>query len=221
MSADYEPNERRELTEEEQEYLDRHSVVEVAGGGLLQWLGGWLSGPDPFKQISAAVRVASYLGTAAVAGVIGNRADSFLTAMARRMFRRDQEATRKFHSVRERWRSRQTSDPAPDSVQASAPAALTEPEAVDAALAAALTCGWSRAEVRGVRQHDDGRWLISLTVNRDWLIASVPPGDPANATITIQGHRRRRWTALIVLLRLALLLSLILIALWIAHRART
>lgn len=68
------------------------------------------------------IPIASYLGTEAAAGIVGNRADSALTTGARRMFQ----------SVHDRWHERTKEEYTP----------LTEEEAVDVARAAAATRGF-------------------------------------------------------------------------------
>ncbi len=148
------------------------------------------------EAITALVHVASYLGTAAVGGVIGNRADAALTAVTRRVLRRHRQAGRLFGAVRDRWQYRQTSAPVPGPATTAAP--LIEQEAVDAALAAAMADGWSWARVVHTGLRTDGVWRVNLFADTEILTVFIPPGDPARATIKIYGpdrtkrrHRRR------------------------------
>jgi hypothetical protein len=125
------------------------------------------------EDVTLLVQVATYLGTAALGGIIGNRADAGMVATAQGMFR----------AVRDRWRRRASADDA----------ALSEDEATDAAKAAAITQAYApeTIRVRASRQNVYGSWIIELAArpvdrrDTELLRVSVPPGDPANATIFI------------------------------------
>jgi hypothetical protein len=120
-----------------------------------------LSVPLP-ELLHSVVDVASYVGTAAAAGVIGNRAD----AKARRLFA----------GVRARWRRRAADDPA-----------LTESEAVDAAVAAAIVHGFGPDGITPLtrERREDGVWIVTLYAGGETLRARIPPGDPGTARILI------------------------------------
>jgi hypothetical protein len=117
--------------------------------------------------VKMAVEVATYLGAAGIGGIIGNRADSVVVRTTSRLFQ----------SVRDRWQSRGADTDGP----------LSEEEAVDAAIAAALARDYHLESLRVTRaeQRPDGSWRVSLAAPRLTLRVMVPTGDPADATILI------------------------------------
>ncbi|WP_433175804.1 hypothetical protein [Actinoallomurus sp. CA-150999] len=117
--------------------------------------------------VELTVRVASYLAAAGIGGIIGNRADSVVARTTSRLFQ----------SVRDRWRSR----------GAGAGESLSEEEAIDAAIAGAITLDYSLETLRvtGTSQRSDGSWRVTLAAQDAVLRAVVPAGDPADATILI------------------------------------
>jgi len=138
--------------------------------------------------VPVVVEVASYIGTAGLAGIIGARADAALTAILNWLHRRPHNRRKRqagwlfragwlFSKVHNRWqhRAKQANDP------------LSEREAIDAAKAAALTQGYALADLADVRarQEADGSWRVTLTAAGDPLRAVVPPGDPSHAKILI------------------------------------
>jgi hypothetical protein len=122
------------------------------------------------------ISVASYLGTAAAAGIVGNRADSVLLAAARRIFQ----------SVYHRWHERADEEYG----------VLAEEEAVDAAIAAACTRGFEPSTLTIIRtEQGQGQWAIDLRwqcPGRPYctqeLHALVPSGDPGKASIILTGR---------------------------------
>lgn len=127
----------------------------------------------PAEIAQILVHVASYVGAAAAGGVIGNRADAIFTAVARRMFT----------SVDRSWHQR-TVDPG---------APLTREEAVEAAVASAVTRGYGQwsFQLRSASQGTAHSWIILLEALcpaghcRDSLRAHVPAGDPFDVTIIL------------------------------------
>ncbi|MFF5262509.1 hypothetical protein ACFY4C_26530 [Actinomadura viridis] len=117
--------------------------------------------------LEVVIEVASYLGAAGLGGIIGNRTDSVAVRAASRLFQ----------SVRDRWQSRGEGTDGP----------LSEEEAVDAAIAAALAHDYRLEALRvaGAEQRPDGSWRVSLTAPLLTLRVRVPAGDPADATILI------------------------------------
>jgi hypothetical protein len=108
------------------------------------------------------VQVASYLGTAAVGGIVGNRADAVLTAAARKIFKR--LAARKSRP------------------------SLSMEEAIEAAQAAAISQGLSpHADLAEARQDAGGAWHVLLvgTHPMSFLRVRIPDGDLTTATIVI------------------------------------
>ncbi|GLY84194.1 hypothetical protein [Actinoallomurus iriomotensis] len=118
-------------------------------------------------MVELTVQVAAYLGAAGIGGIIGNRADSAVVRTTARLFQ----------SVRDRWRHRggRTGEP------------LSEEEAVDAAIAAAIALDYSLdlLRVTGADPRSDGSWRVTLAAPDATLRAVVPAGDPAEATILI------------------------------------
>ncbi|MBC6456595.1 hypothetical protein [Actinomadura sp. HBU206391] len=123
--------------------------------------------PQPSARgvVEMAVEVATYLGAAGIGGIIGNRADSVVTRTASRLFQ----------SVRDRWQSR------------GADGHLSEEEAVDAAIAAALAHDYHLESLRvtSAEERSDGSWRVSLAAPGLTLRVLVPTGDLAEATILI------------------------------------
>ena len=114
--------------------------------------------------VQTAIDVATFIGSAGIGGVIGNRADAAVVSRARGIFA----------AVRDRWLGREGD-------------ALTERDAVDAAEAAALTIGYAAGDLRveSAERRDDGSWLIRFRAGGQILRATVPSGDPMNARILI------------------------------------
>ncbi|WP_131742721.1 hypothetical protein [Actinomadura roseirufa] len=110
------------------------------------------------------VNLASYVGSAALGGVIGNRADI--------------QVRRVLDVVRARWQSRRG---APDTP-------LTREEAIEVVDAAAAVHGYDTggAELLETELRDDGAWLVRLGVDGETLTAVVPPGDPGRARVVIR-----------------------------------
>lgn len=123
--------------------------------------------PAASHFVEMAVEVATYLGAAGIGGIIGNRADSVVARTVSRLFQ----------SVRDRWQSRGADSDGP----------LSEEEAVDAAIAAALARDHPLESLRvaSAEQGSDGSWRVSLAAPRLTLRVLVPTGDPADATILI------------------------------------
>ncbi|WP_149265103.1 hypothetical protein [Actinomadura sp. K4S16] len=126
--------------------------------------------PMPMWQpmASEAVAIASFLATAGLAGVVGNRVD----AAVGRLFR----------SVHRRWRRRASGSATPLEIE----------EAVDAAKAAAGARGFRIDTVTVVAAWQDagGFWAVRLWAHDPhgyprFLHIIIPPGDPAHATISI------------------------------------
>ncbi|SEG91761.1 hypothetical protein SAMN04489712_13043 [Thermomonospora echinospora] len=122
---------------------------------------------SPQDIMEVAIEVATYLGAAGIGGIIGNRTDSVVVRAASRLFQ----------SVRDRWQSRGADTDGP----------LSEEEAVDAAIAAALAHDYRLESLRvaSTEQRSDGSWRVSLTAPHLTLRVLVPAGDPADATILI------------------------------------
>jgi hypothetical protein len=114
--------------------------------------------------MEVVVNLAAYVGTAAIGGVIGNRADAHVQRMV--------------EGARERWRARRG---APDT-------SLTQAEAIEVVQAAAAVHGYDPdgAELLSVERRDDGTWLVRLGVDGETLTAIVPPGDPGRARVVIR-----------------------------------
>lgn len=117
--------------------------------------------PDVMEVV---VNLAAYAGSAALGGVIGNRADSILQRM--------------LGGARERWRNRRA---APDTP-------LTEDEAIEVVHAAAAVHGYDTddAELLNAESRDDGTWLIRMRIDGETLTTVVPPGDPGRARVIIR-----------------------------------
>ena len=99
----------------------------------------------PPADIEFLVEVAKYIGTAALVGIIGARADKITTAAI----------TRVFQSVRDRWRQHNKRQHA-----------LTQAEAVDAAAAAALAQGYYPPFiVVDAEARPDNSWSILLVAH--------------------------------------------------------
>lgn len=114
--------------------------------------------------MESVVNLAAYVGTAAVGGVIGNRADAHVQRMV--------------EGARERWRARRASPDTP----------LVEDEAIEVVYAAAAVHGdeIDGAELLSAELGEDGSWLIRLRMDRMTLTAVVPPGDPGRARVVIR-----------------------------------
>ena len=110
------------------------------------------------------VNLAAYAGSAAIGGVIGNRADAILERMLR--------------GARERWRNRRRSPDTP----------LTEDEAIEVVHAAAAVHGYDidDAELLNAETRDNGSWLIRMRIDGETLTTVVPPGDPGKARVVIR-----------------------------------
>ena len=117
--------------------------------------------PDVLEVV---VNLAAYGGGAALAGVIGNRADAVLQRM--------------LSGARERWRNRRGSANTP----------LTEDEAIEVVHAAAAVHGYDTddAELLNAESRDDGTWLIRMRIDGETLTTVVPPGDPGRARVVIR-----------------------------------
>ena len=114
--------------------------------------------------MEVVVNLAAYGGGAALAGVIGNRADAVLQRM--------------LGGARERWRNRRGAADTP----------LTEDEAIEVVHAAAAVHGYDTgdAEPLNAELRDDGTWLIRMRVDGETLTTVVPPGDPGRARVIIR-----------------------------------
>ncbi|GAA2160873.1 hypothetical protein [Actinomadura napierensis] len=114
--------------------------------------------------MESVVNFAAYAGGAAVAGVVGNRAD----ALVRRVL----------DGGRERWRARSDAPDIP----------LTRDDAVEVVHAAAAVHGYETgdAEPLSAELRADGSWLVRLLVDGETLAAVVPPGDPGRARVVIR-----------------------------------
>jgi hypothetical protein len=114
--------------------------------------------------VEVVVNLAAYAGSAAIGGVIGNRADAILQRM--------------LGGARERWRNRRA---APDTP-------LTEDEAIEVVHAAAAVHGYDidDAELLHAATRNDGSWLIRMRVDGETLTTVVPPGDPGKARVIIR-----------------------------------
>jgi len=138
-----------------------HSPYPVAGPPVAAYRDSLL--------VTYLVDVATYLGAAALGGIIGNRADAGTVAAVRRMFK----------TVRKRWKKRNTGPNTP----------LTWEEAIEAARAAVLTQPLpapSATDLRATRQ-PDGSWrIVFYEDSHPAVTVTVPAGDPARATILIQ-----------------------------------
>ncbi len=143
--------------------------------------------PPSVETLETIVQVASYIGTAALGGVIGNRADASVMAGVKRLRRKRirRRVRVLFGSTHDRWRERASAADTP----------LTEREAVDAARAAALTRGYAETALDLVHadQRTDNSWVIYLSTGKigEDLRAYVPAGDPASAKILIICSRLR------------------------------
>lgn len=134
------------------------------------------------NEVRTLVSLGSYLGAAAIGGIVGNRADQSLVAIAVRMFR----------SVHYRWHLRRVDDSSREASDRQNRDALTKHEAVDAARAAAYILGYSPSEIRRytAQLNNDDSWSVVLFARGEELRARVPSGDPAKATILItKAHR--------------------------------
>ena len=126
------------------------------------------------------VEVATYLGAAALGGIIGNRADAGTVATVQRMFK----------AIRDRRQERNTDDNAP----------LTREEAIEAATAAVLSQSLpvpASTDLRATRR-PDGSWEITFYEDfaNPVMVVTVPPGDLGRATIVVRvdstyEHRHR------------------------------
>lgn len=114
--------------------------------------------------VEVVVNIAAYAGGAALAGVIGNRADALLKRM--------------LDGARERWRKRRAAVDTP----------LTEDEAIEVVHAAAAIHGFDTedAELLSAQQRTDGSWLIRMGIDDKILLTVVPPGDPGQARVVIR-----------------------------------
>lgn len=111
----------------------------------------------------AAVNLAGYLGSAAIGGVIGNRADA--------------QVVRIVQGVHERWRARRPGPRDP----------LTRDEAVEVARAAVTAEGYENCELLGaVAWADSGSWVVRMSAGAETLTVAVPPGDPSRARVVIR-----------------------------------
>jgi hypothetical protein len=126
--------------------------------------------------VPTVIHVASYIGAAGLGGIVGNRADAAFVA-----------AAKLFRSVCDHWRKRGSTN---DS-------ALSEEEAIDAAIAAAMALGYEPLSLKAVSaiQDADNSWLVKLEGRRyqehsEFLRARVPAGDPSGTTILVF----RGWT---------------------------
>lgn len=143
--------------------------------------------PPHVETLETIVEVASYIGTAALGGVIGNRGDAIVMAGVKRLRRRRirRRVRVLFGSTHDRWRERTSAADTP----------LTEREAVDAAKAAALTRGYAETALDLVHacQRTDNSWIVYLSTGKigEDLRAHVPAGDPASAKILIICSRFR------------------------------
>ncbi|GLW62756.1 hypothetical protein Arub01_10000 [Actinomadura rubrobrunea] len=126
------------------------------------------------EVLEIAVHAASYLGVAALGGIIGNRADAAVVEL--------------FRSVHRRWRRRTGGD--------DRNASLDRDEAVDAAKAAVLAHGYEADGVRVQQAEQDanGDWTVVLAgaprhgAMPEHVRVRVPKGDPAEATILIMSR---------------------------------